>query len=72
MLGIIITLALVTFLFWLGYRITGAILSAVIWLCIKVPFAIILCCIGILCCVTLLLIPIGWKCIKYAWKVIFY
>lgn len=35
MLEIIISLALLTFLFWLGFHITGALLSAAIWLFIK-------------------------------------
>ena len=70
MIETILVLALLTFLFWLGYNVTGALLSAAIWLFIKLPFAILICCLGLLCCVTILLIPLGGKCFKYAWKVI--
>lgn len=70
MLGLIITLAVLTFLFWLGYHVTGALLSAAIWLIIKLPFAIILCCVGLVCYVTILLIPLGVKCFKFALSVI--
>ena len=62
MVGLLLTLAVLTVLFWLGYHVTGALLSAAIWLFIKLPFAIILGCVGLVCCVTILLIPLGMKC----------
>lgn len=71
MIGIITGLALLTFLFWLGFHVTGALLSAVIWLFVKLPFAIILACLGLVCCVTILLIPIGGKCFSFAGSILF-
>ena len=68
---IIIALAILTGLFWLGYHVTGALLSAAIWLFIKLPLAIIVFCMGIVCCVTLLLIPIGLKCFGLAGRILF-
>lgn len=56
MVEIIIVLAVLTLLFWLGFHITGALLSAAIWLFIKLPFALILGCLGLVCCITILLI----------------
>ena len=70
MLEIIVSLAILTFLFWLGFHITGALLSAAIWLFIKLPIAIFLGCIGIALCVIILLIPLGLKCFKFAFIVI--
>ena len=70
MLEIIVGLALLTFLFWLGFHITGALLSAAIWLFIKLPIAIFLGCIGLALCITILLIPLGIKCFKFAFSVI--
>lgn len=70
MLELFITLAVLTVLFWIGYHVTGALLSAAIWLFIKLPFALILCCAGLVCCVTILLIPLGVKCFKFALSVI--
>lgn len=70
MVGLLITLAVLTVLFWLGYHVTGALLSATIWLFIKLPFALILGCLGLACCVTILLIPLGVKCFKFALSVI--
>lgn len=71
MIEIIITLAVLTLLFWIGFHITGALLSAVIWLFVKLPLSIIMVCLGLVCCVTILLIPIGGKCFKFAGSILF-
>lgn len=47
MIEILITLAVLTVLFWIGFHVTGALLSAAIWLFIKLPFAVILGCLGL-------------------------
>ena len=70
MIEIIIGLAVLTFLFWLGFHVTGALLSAVIWLFIKLPIAILLGCVGLALCITILLIPLGVKCFKFAFSVL--
>lgn len=70
MLEIIFALAMLTFLFWLGFHITGALLSATIWLFIKLPFALIIGLLGLACCITLLLIPLGVKCFKFAFSIL--
>lgn len=70
MLELLITLAALTGLFWLGFHITGALLTASFWLFIKLPFALILGCIGLVFCVTILLIPLGVKCFKLAFEVL--
>lgn len=71
MIEIFITLVILTFLFWLGFHITGALLSAVVWLFFKLPVTIIVACIGLVCCITILLIPIGSKCFKFAGSILF-
>lgn len=71
MIEIIITLAILCLLFWLGFHITGALLSAAIWLFVKLPLAILMVCFGLVCCVTILLIPIGGKCFKFAGSILF-
>ncbi|MCI9033246.1 MAG: hypothetical protein HFJ08_04150 [Lachnospiraceae bacterium] len=70
MLEILITLAILTFLFWLGFHITGALLSAAIWIFIKLPIAILLVCLGLTLSITILLIPLGSKCFKVALNVL--
>ena len=68
---LIALLAILTFMFWFAFKITGAVLSAVIWLVIKLPIAMIIFCLGIVCCATLLLIPVGIKLFKLAGTVLF-
>lgn len=46
MIELLIALAALTILFWIGYHVTGALFAAVIWLFIKFPFALILGCLG--------------------------
>ena len=58
---VIIALAVLAGFFWVGFKVTGAMLSALIWLVIKLPIAIVVFCLGIACCATLLLIPVGLK-----------
>ena len=70
MIEFLITLVVLTVLFWLGYHVTGALLSAAIWLFIKLPFALIVGCLGVVCCITILLIPLGRKCFKFAFDVL--
>lgn len=71
MVGVIIRLAVLTLLFRIGFHITGALLSAAIWLFVKLPLAIIIGCLGLVCCMTILLIPIGGKCFKFAGSILF-
>lgn len=70
MIELLIALAILTGLFWIGYHETGALLSAAIWLFIKLPFAIILGGLGLVCCITILLIPLGGKCFMFAFEVL--
>ena len=70
MIEILITLAVLTVQFWLGFHITDALLSAAIWLFIKLPFALIVGCLGVACCVTILLIPLGGKRFKVAFDLL--
>lgn len=70
MIEILITLAVLTVLFWIGFHVTGALLSATIWLFIKLPFALLLGCLGLICCITILLISLGGKCFMFALKIL--
>lgn len=59
MIGFIIGLGLLTFVLWIGFKLTGALFSACVWLFIKVPIGLCMMVVGILLCITILLIPIG-------------
>lgn len=61
---------MIEFILWMGilslffggaYWITGALFKALIWLCVLVPVALLLWTIGLVCCCTLILIPVGFK-----------
>ena len=61
MFEVILVLVILSLFFGGAYLITGALLKAVIWLCVLVPIALFLWGIGLACCCTLILIPIGLK-----------
>lgn len=71
MLEFIILLGILTIVLWIGYKITGALFLVFFWLFIKVPCAIVIGGLGVLLCITIILIPIGIACIKLAFKLLF-
>lgn len=70
MFTFIISLAILSALLWLGFKLTGAVLKACIWLFILIPLALGIWGIGLLCCCTLILIPIGIKLFAAGMRVI--
>ena len=69
-LTIIICLAILSGLFWVGLTITGAMLTAFVWLFIKLPVALLIWLLAIACCCTLILIPVGIKLFAAGGKII--
>lgn len=65
MFEFIVGIGVLCVLFFVGYKVTGALFKALIWLCILLPIALFLWGIAILCCCTLVLIPIGIKLFKF-------
>ena len=61
MLGILMMLGVLTFLLWIGFKITGAVFKACVWLAIEVPIALVIWGVALVCCCTLILIPVGVK-----------
>lgn len=57
-------LLLLTILFGIAYKITGAILKACVWLLILLPIGLILSGVGVIFCCTIILIPVGIGIIK--------
>ena len=66
-----ITLAIVFFLCWLGFRVTGTLLSMAVWLLLKLPIAVFVFSLGLILCATIFLIPLGLRCIKWSWAFLF-
>lgn len=61
MIEFILVLGILSLFFGGAYFVTGALLKAIIWLCVLVPVALLLWGIGLICCCTLILIPVGLK-----------
>ena len=59
MISFILCLLLLTILFGIAYKITGAILKACVWLLILLPIGLILSGVGVIFCCTIILIPVG-------------
>lgn len=66
-----ITLLCLFVLFIVGFKITGAIISTFFWLFISVPVALVICLIGLVCMVTIFLIPLGLFLFTLAGKLVF-
>lgn len=61
MIELILVLGILSLFFGGAYLITGALLKAIVWLFVLVPIALFLWGIGLACCCTLILIPVGIK-----------
>ena len=61
MIEFILVMTILSLFFGGAYLITGAILKAVIWLFLLVPIALVLWGVGLACCCTLILIPVGLR-----------
>lgn len=59
MLILFLCICLVAALFGLAFRLTGAVLAAVFWMFIKLPVMLAMWIAGIVCCCTIILIPVG-------------
>ena len=70
MLGFIICMGLLSFMLWLGFKLTGAIFSACFWLFIEVPLAVAAGGIGLICCCTIILVPVGIWFFKTGFKLL--
>lgn len=70
MLSFIIGLMILTCMLGIGFKVTGALLSACIWLFIEIPIAFAVWVIGIVCCCTIILIPVGLGLFKAALKLL--
>ena len=70
-LMILIVLLILMALFWVGFKLTGAILGMFIWICFRLPIGLFLICLGIMLCCTIILIPVGKSVCGFGWDLIF-
>ncbi|MDD3238760.1 MAG: hypothetical protein PHW47_01465 [Lachnospira sp.] len=61
---ILVLLAILALIFWIGFHIFGAALLVFGWMFIKIPIAFVVFILGLVCCCTLILIPIGFMLFK--------
>lgn len=70
MIEIILVLGILSMFFCGAYIITGALLKAIVWLFLLVPIALLLWGIALICCCTLILIPVGIKLFRAGCRVL--
>lgn len=70
MIGFLLGLIFVWCMLWLGFKLTGALISACIWLFVAVPIFGILFGLGLACCCTIVLIPIGIWLFKVGFRIL--
>ena len=70
MLGFLFSLGLLWCLLWVGFKLTGALLSACVWLFVEVPISFVAWGIGLACCCTIILIPLGLWLFKFGFKLL--
>lgn len=61
---ILICLVLLALFMGIGFIVTGALLAVWFWFFIKLPIAVILWGLGIVCFCTFILIPVGIGCFR--------
>lgn len=70
MVTLLICLAIITVLFGVAFKITGALLKACLWVIIFLPVGLLLLSLGIAFCCTIILIPVGIGIMKAGMRVI--
>ena len=70
MITCIILLFVLTLLFGIAFKLTGAVLKACLWLTIFLPIGLVLGCLGLVCCCTIIFIPVGIGLFKASFHVI--
>lgn len=71
MLSVIFILALLMVALWIGLKITGALLMALLWLVVLLPVSAVVILLGLACCCTILLIPLGMWLVGTGLRILF-
>lgn len=72
MIEFLIVLGVLSILFWISFKVTGALFKACIWLFILLSVALVLLASEVLLCCTLILIPIGKRLFGIGCKVLLF
>ena len=69
-MGLFLTIFFLIFFLWIGFCLTGALLKACVWLFVLVPLVIVIWVLALVCCCTIILIPIGVRLFKLGLDII--
>ena len=64
MVQCLLTAIFIMFFLWVGFKLTGAVLTACLWLMIGLPVSAVMLGLGVLLCCTVILLPLGIICMK--------
>ena len=64
MISLFLSVLFTVFLLWIGFKLTGAILTACLWLMIGLPVSLVMLTLGGILCCTVILIPLGLLCMR--------
>lgn len=64
MIGLFLGVIFTILMLWVGFKLTGAILTACLWLMIGLPISLVMLILGGVLCCTIILIPLGLLCMK--------
>ena len=70
MISFLIGLGFLSVMLWLGFKLTGALLSACVWLFISVPLGFGAMGVGLVLCLTIILMPLGLWFFKTGFKLL--
>lgn len=70
MILFLLCLAILMLLFGVAFKLTGVILKACLWLFILLPLGLTIGCLGLVCCCTIILIPLGVSLFKTGLRVV--
>ena len=66
----LIFFAILGLLLWFTFAITSGLVLTGFWLFIKIPLAIMLFLLGLILCLTLILLPLGILCFRAGFKLL--
>lgn len=66
----LIFFAIFGLLLWFAFAITSGLVLTGFWLFIKIPLAIMLFLLGLILCLTLILLPLGILCFRAGFKLL--
>ena len=70
MISFLIGLGFLVVMLWLGFKLTGALLAACVWMFVSIPLGLGAIGIGLLMCLTIVLMPLGMWFFKVGIKLL--